>query len=87
MLAWEPPRRLLVSWKVNAERVAPTEWEIRFEPEGEGTRVEFEHRGWERYEDGVEASANYDKGWEVILARYTEVVGQENALPSSVPSI
>jgi uncharacterized protein YndB with AHSA1/START domain len=72
VLAWEPPHRLLVSWKVNPERVAPTEWEIRFEPEGEGTRVDFEHRGWERYEDGAEASSSYTRGWELILGRYAE---------------
>jgi uncharacterized protein YndB with AHSA1/START domain len=72
VLAWEPPRRLVVSWKVNPERTEPTEWEIRFEPEGEGTRVEFEHRGWERYADGAELSGNYERGWELILGLYAE---------------
>jgi uncharacterized protein YndB with AHSA1/START domain len=74
VVAWEPPRRLVVSWKVDPERTEPTEWEIRFEPEGEGTRVEFEHRGWERYEDGAELSGNYERGWEFILGLYAEAV-------------
>jgi uncharacterized protein YndB with AHSA1/START domain len=74
VLAWEPPSRLLVSWHVNPEPPAPTEWEVRFEPEGDGTRVEFEHRGWERYDDGAEASANYDRGWELILGLYSEAI-------------
>jgi uncharacterized protein YndB with AHSA1/START domain len=73
VVAWEPPRRLVISWHVNPERPAPTEWEVVFEPEGDGTRVEFEHRGFERYEDAAAASAGYDTGWDVVLGRFAEV--------------
>ena len=76
VLAWEPPHRLAVTWFVNPERHAPTEWEVRFEPEGAGTRVDFEHRGWERYDDAVDAAAGYTTGWELILERYAEVAGR-----------
>jgi uncharacterized protein YndB with AHSA1/START domain len=74
VVAWEPPRRLVVSWRVNLERPEPTEWEVRFEAEGEGTRVEFEHRGFERYEDAAEAAAGYTKGWDVVLGKFAEAV-------------
>jgi uncharacterized protein YndB with AHSA1/START domain len=74
VLAWEPPRRLVMSWHVNRERPAPTEWEVRFEPEGEGTRVEFEHRGFERYEDAAETAAAYTSGWDVVLGKFAEAV-------------
>lgn len=44
---WDPPRRLVFSFR--ARSFAPgesTEVEVRFEPEGEATRVSVEHRGW-----------------------------------------
>ena len=76
VIAWEPPHRLVVAWHVNKERAEPTEWEVRFEPDGEGTRVELEHRGWERYEDGAEAAASYNEGWDVVLDPYAELLGR-----------
>ena len=45
--AWEPPRRLL--FEMFARDMSPgekTEVEVRFEPDGERTRVTLEHRGW-----------------------------------------
>jgi DNA-binding transcriptional ArsR family regulator len=71
--AWEPPRRLALSWKVNPRAAAPTEIEVRFTPEGEGTRVDLEHRGFERLgEVAAETSAQYgaDSGWETVLGCY-----------------
>ncbi len=71
---WEPPRRLVLEWKVNPDRTEPTEVEVRFTPVGEGTRVELEHRGWERYADAAEAYAEYETGWDYVLGRYVESV-------------
>ena len=69
--AWEPPRRLAVSWHVNADDPAPTEWEVRFEREGDGTRVELQHFGWERLgERARTVSEGYDTGWSRVLSRY-----------------
>jgi uncharacterized protein YndB with AHSA1/START domain len=76
VLVWEPPRRLAVSWHVNPNRPTPTEWEVRFEPEGDGTRVDFEHRGFERYEDAAAVAASYTEGWDVVLGRFAELVGR-----------
>ena len=70
--AWEPPRRLVLSWHVNQERPVSTEVEVRFSEEGTGTRVDLEHRGWERYEDAHEASARYETGWDLVLGRYMQ---------------
>jgi uncharacterized protein YndB with AHSA1/START domain len=70
---WEPPRRLVVSWAVNPDRAAPTEFEVTFTPEGDGTRVELEHRQWERAGEGAaEMRDNYDSGWELVLAPFVE---------------
>ena len=47
--AWEPPRRLCYLWYIRADRADATEVEIRFDGSGEApTRIEIEHRGWER---------------------------------------
>ena len=47
VLVWEPPSRVVISWELVPGR-PPTEVEVRFSAEGEGTRVELEHRGFER---------------------------------------
>lgn len=74
VLAWEPPRRLVVSWHVNPERPA-TEVEVCFEPTADGTRVELVHRGWEAL--GGEASdsrGSYDTGWDHVLGRFLAAI-------------
>ena len=49
VIAWEPPVRLAYLWHLRRDRSDATEVEIRFEPLGSsGTRVQIEHRGWER---------------------------------------
>jgi uncharacterized protein YndB with AHSA1/START domain len=72
VVAWEPPQRLVLSWKPNPERTAATEVEVRFVAvEPDHTRVELEHRGWERLGDlGPEARASYDGGWPGVLDSY-----------------
>ena len=47
ILVYEPPHRVVLEWKVNSA-APPTEVEVRFTQDGDGTRVELEHRGWER---------------------------------------
>ena len=71
--AWEPPKRLVISWHVNPETAGPTEFEVTFTPEGEGTRVELEHRNWEAAGDGAaEMRDRYDGGWDIVLAPFVE---------------
>jgi hypothetical protein len=71
VLAWEPPTRLLLAWSPNPER-APTEVEVRFVAvEADHTRVELEHRGWERLGDlAAQARDSYDGGWPGVLDAY-----------------
>jgi uncharacterized protein YndB with AHSA1/START domain len=71
ILVWDPPHRLVISWRVNPASPAPTEVDVRFVPDGDGARVELEHRGWERYGDKAnESMASYSDGWRRVLGRF-----------------
>jgi uncharacterized protein YndB with AHSA1/START domain len=72
VMVWEPFDRLVIEWRVRAEN-PPTEVEVRFTPEGTGTKVELEHRRWERFgERAAEARSGYESGWHGLLALYAE---------------
>jgi uncharacterized protein YndB with AHSA1/START domain len=72
--AWEPPHRLVLEWAVNPQD-PPTQVEVRFTADGEGTRVELTHTGWEAYGDGAaEGRAGYDEGWGKVLERFADAV-------------
>ena len=69
--AWEPPRRLAVEWKVDAEAPASTAWEATFAAEDGGTRLTLVHSGWEALGESAAASRDgYGGGWAGVLARY-----------------
>ena len=71
ILEYDPPHGFMMAWRVNAANPT-TELRLRFEPDGEGTRVELTHAGWETYPDGgEEESAGYTSGWDVVLGHYT----------------
>lgn len=75
--AYQPPDRLALAWHLDgAWRYDPdpahaSEVEVRFIAEGpQRTRVELEHRGFERHGDGAEAvwrSVNSPGGWTYVL--------------------
>jgi hypothetical protein len=70
---WEPPALVAFTWHPGREADEATRVEVRFTVDGDRTRVELTHTGWDaRVEVGVRAS--YDTGWEHVLARYTEHV-------------
>ena len=65
---YAPPARIVFTWKAT-EWDAATEVEVRFSPEHGGTRVDLEHRGWERA--GARARDQRDRfngGWNRVLA-------------------
>jgi uncharacterized protein YndB with AHSA1/START domain len=71
VLVYEPPHRIVLAWKPNDSDRPPTEVEVRFEPDEGGTRVELEHRGWERLGDLAEkARQGYSDGWRTPLERF-----------------
>jgi uncharacterized protein YndB with AHSA1/START domain len=73
VLVWEPPHRVVISWKPHLRPEPSTEVEVRFTAEGAQTRVELEHRGWERLGGDGERKRNaYDGGWRGVLDEYTK---------------
>jgi uncharacterized protein YndB with AHSA1/START domain len=78
VVAWEPPRRLVITWQIGADwkyhADIVTTVEVRFEPAGEDrTRVLLEHRDLDGF--GADAAAMHktfeDPGaWTATLAAY-----------------
>ena len=62
---WEPPSRVVIDWNPSHEDRPYTEVEVTFSPAGDGTRVDLEHRQWDRLGDEVGARwrSDYDVGW------------------------
>ena len=76
VLAWEPPGRIVLAWNILEQDPVATELEVRFLPEGDVTRVELEHRGWERLAEGAgEKRSDFDTGWDHVLGAYCRRVG------------
>ena len=81
VLVYEPPSRLVLTWRLDAEfNVEPdparaSEIEVRFVPDRDGTRVELEHRHFERHGAGgavVAETVGGEGGWGTLLGIYAE---------------
>lgn len=80
VLAWQPPRRLLLAWQINAQWAYDpdliTELEVKFVDEGQGvTRVELEHRDIERFGAAAETIRGMFEapdGWTGLLERFAQ---------------
>ncbi len=73
--AWEPPQRLAFTWHPGRAESTAQGIEIRFTPVGGGTRVELEHRGWEKLGERAEEARNeYESGWDFVLGCYVDVI-------------
>src|SRR5919108_1934006 len=71
---WERPGRLGYLWHLRRDRADATEVEIRFLSAGDGaTRVEIEHRGWERLGALGDEQRNRNRGgWATLLPHFVE---------------
>ena len=73
VLEWDPPTRLVLAWNVLKREREETEVEVRFAPEGAGTRVDLVHSGWENVvADAAAKRADYDEGWGFVLGKYVD---------------
>lgn len=82
VLVWEPPQRLVLAWQIqldwkfHPDLARASEVEVRFVAEADGrTRVELEHRCFERHGEGAEAlpkAVGAEGGWPLIMRGYAE---------------
>jgi uncharacterized protein YndB with AHSA1/START domain len=81
VIAYEPPDRIVVAWHLDGnfqfdpDPTHASEFEVRFIPEGDSTRVELEHRGFERHGTTAEAVfgiVESPSGWDFCLDRFAE---------------
>lgn len=69
--AWEPPKRLVFSWRQASFPVdLHTEVEVRFEAVGEETRVSVEHRGFDQVP--ADSAARHRFSDQLLLTRLAE---------------
>jgi uncharacterized protein YndB with AHSA1/START domain len=75
---WEPPRRLVYLWHLRRDRADATEVEITFIDQGNSTtRVEIEHRGWERLgSQGADWRNANRNGWSTLLPQYVAAAAE-----------
>ena len=71
VLAWEPPARLLLDWQIG--EACGTQVEVTFSPEGPGSRVVLEHRGFA----AADPRERYGGGWDVVLATFAESASEK----------
>jgi uncharacterized protein YndB with AHSA1/START domain len=84
VLTWDPPRRLVFTWQLGADRVPvpdparASEVEVLFLPEGsDRTRVEVEHRNFDRHGEAAEGYRQaLTAGWHELLRRYLATVAR-----------
>jgi uncharacterized protein YndB with AHSA1/START domain len=68
---WEPPHRVVFSWHPGRDVATAQEVELRFVEDGNRTRVELEHRGWEALGDrAASARESYQTGWPGVLTKF-----------------
>lgn len=86
VLAWDPPKRLALTWHPGRPGDGPASTvEVTFVPDGDGTRVELVHDGWQAFgEEALARRRSYagPSAWGFVLdhlADAAEVAGRDAA--------
>jgi uncharacterized protein YndB with AHSA1/START domain len=84
VIAFDPPGRVVIAWHLNAawqydpDPEHASEFEVRFVAEGPNTtRVEVEHRNFERHGDGAEGvrgGVDAPEGWGYCLDQFAKAL-------------
>jgi uncharacterized protein YndB with AHSA1/START domain len=76
--AWDPPNGFAMTWHPGRDENTAQDLELRFSPQGDATRVDLVHTGWERLGDRMaEIGGHYDEGWNFVLGLYVEAAREE----------
>jgi uncharacterized protein YndB with AHSA1/START domain len=86
ILEWSPPHKVVFAWGLQSDwKFSPdlsrsSEVEVRFVPMGDSaTRVEFEHRHFERHEAGAATiAAGVSEGWDEVLGGFKKLAGKKS---------
>ena len=88
ILEWDPPHRFVLAWQITHEwgyqpdLAKSSEVEVRFTPQaGGGTRVDLEHRHFERMGPGgptMRVSVDGQGGWGTLLELFKARAEQSN---------
>jgi uncharacterized protein YndB with AHSA1/START domain len=77
VLVCEPPHRLLLGWHPGSGHEAAQEVEVRFAAADGGTRVDLEHRDWDKLGDeAASVRGNYEGGWDTVLGKFREAANR-----------
>jgi len=69
--AWDPPRRVRYTWYPDRTAESAQDIDVRFDPEGSGTRLTLTHTGWERLgKEARKARRGYPIGWAYVMQLY-----------------
>jgi uncharacterized protein YndB with AHSA1/START domain len=89
ILLWEPPRRFVMAWQITPQwqyepdLARSSEVEVQFTSEPGGlTRIDLEHRNFERLASGAEimrAAVGAPNGWGALLQAFTTQVERTNS--------
>ncbi len=74
--AWESPSRVAFTWRIHSQykidETVDSEVEVRFFADGDGTRVELEHRIAATDAEQIRASVDSPGGWGTLLGLYAD---------------
>ena len=75
---WKPPTQLSYLWHLRRDRADATEVDVRFLAQGAAvTRVEIEHRGWDRLGTGAGEWREQNRaGWRTLLPHFEAAVSK-----------
>lgn len=74
--AWDPPRLVRYTWYPDRTPESAQDIEVRFEPQGPGTRLTLTHTGWERLgKEARKARRGYPIGWAYVMRIYADRKG------------
>jgi uncharacterized protein YndB with AHSA1/START domain len=83
---WEPPHRLGYLWYLRRDRADATDVEITFVDCDGTTRIEIEHRGWERLgAQGPDFRTANRAGWSGVLPHFIAACTEDTDLKGAQP--